>query len=55
MKTIIETDETDMAGLSFEKEGDITNWKDLTREEQIKILNTFQAYYELYSKFIKTS
>lgn len=53
MKTIIETDETDLAGLQFEKEGVITDWQNLTREEQIKILNTFQAYYELYSKFIK--
>jgi len=54
MKTIIETDETDLSGLSFEKEGVITDWQDLTREEQIKILNAIGAHYNLFSKFIKT-
>ena len=53
MKTIIKTDKTDLAGLQFEKQGVITDWQDLTREEQVKITNAFIAYYNLYSKFIK--
>ena len=53
MKTIIETDETELVGLQFEKQGVITDWQDLTREEQVKIINSFIAYYNLYSKFIK--
>jgi len=53
MKTIIETDETNLAGLTFEKEGKIICWQDLTKEEQIKIINTFIAYSKLYSKFLK--
>jgi hypothetical protein len=53
MKTIIETNETDLVGLQFEKDGVITDWADLSREEQVKITNTFIAYYNLYSKFIK--
>lgn len=53
MKTIIETDETNLAGLQFEKQGVITDWQDLTREEQVKITNAFIAYYNLYLQFIK--
>jgi len=55
MKTIIETNETDLAGIHFKKGNKVVNWEDLSRDEQIKILNTFTAYYGLYSKFIKSN
>lgn len=53
MKTIIETDETNLAGVQFKKSNKITDWNDLSRAEQIKVLNAFSAYYGLYSKFLK--
>lgn len=54
MKTIIETDDTDLAGLQFEKDGKLISWEDLSQAEQMKILNAFAGYYKLYSKFIST-
>lgn len=53
MKTIIETNETDLAAVQFKKSNKITNWEDLSRSEQIKVLNAFSAYYGLYSKCLK--
>ena len=53
MKTIIETNETDLASVQFKKSNKVTDWKDLNRAEQIKVLNAFSAYYNLYAKFIK--
>lgn len=53
MKTIIETDDTDLAAVQFKKSNKVINWEDLSRSEQVKILNAFSAYYGLYSKFIK--
>jgi len=53
MKTIIETNETDLAAVQFKKSNKITDWQDLSRTEQIKVLNAFSAYYNLYAKFIK--
>lgn len=53
MKTIIETNETDLAAVQFKKSNKITNWEELSRAEQIKVLNAFSAYYSLYSKFLK--
>ena len=53
MKTIIETNDTDSAAIQFKKSNKLINWKDLSRSEQVKILNAFSAYYGLYSKFIK--
>ena len=53
MKTIIETDKDNLAGIQFKKLNKTVNWEELNRSEQIKILNAFSAYYGLYSKFIK--
>ena len=53
MKTIIETNETDLAAIKFKKSNKITNWEDLSRVEQIKVLNAFSSYYGLFSKFLK--
>lgn len=53
MKTIIETDETNLAAVQFKKNNKVTDWEDLSQAEQIKVLNAFSAYYGLYSKFIK--
>ena len=53
MKTIIETGNDNLAGIHFKKGNKVINWEDLSRSEQVKILNAFSAYYGLYSKFIK--
>ena len=53
MKTIIETNETNLASIQFKKSNKVTDWQDLSREEQEKLLNTLSAYYDLYAKFIK--
>ena len=53
MKTIIETNETDLAAVQFKKSNKVTDWEDLSRAEQLKVLNAFSAYYNLYSKFLK--
>ena len=53
MKTIIETDDTDLAAVQFKKSNKVINWEDLSRSEQVKILHAFSAYYGLSSTFIK--
>ena len=53
MKTIIETDKSNLVRLHFEKDGVITEWGDLSLKEQMKVLNTFSKYYNLYLKFLK--
>ena len=53
MKTIIETNETDIAGVVFKKSNKTTDWSALSRAEQIKVLNALSAYYGLYSRFLK--
>ena len=52
MKTIIETNETDLAAVQFKKSNKVKDWQNLSRAEQIKVLNALSAYYGLYSKFI---
>ena len=54
MKTIIETDDTDLAAVQFKKSNKLINWKDLSRAEQIKILNAFSSCYDFYSTLIKS-
>jgi len=54
MKTIIKTSTDNIAEIQFKKGNKNTDWKDLDRTEQVKILNALCAYWELYSKFIKT-
>lgn len=53
MKTIIETGTDNLSGIHFKKGNKVINWEDLSRNEQIKVLNSFSAYYGLYSKFLK--
>jgi len=53
MKTIIETNETELASIKFEDEGKDVNWEDMTYNEQAKIINTMAQFYKLFYKFIK--
>ena len=54
MKTIIETNDTDSAAIQFKKSNKLINWKDLSRAEQVKILNAFSSCYDFYSTLIKS-
>jgi len=53
MKTIIETNETSLAAISFEEEGEAVQWEDMSRDKQIKIINTLSQFHNLFYKFIK--
>ena len=54
MKTIIETNETDLAAIQFKKSNKPINWENLSRQEQIKIVNSLSAYYKLFNNFVKS-
>lgn len=53
MKAIIEINETGLASLDLKKEKKQINWEELTRVEQIRIVNSLSKFHELFSKFIK--
>ena len=51
--TEIKIDKTQVAAISFKKNKKSITWAELSSCEQIKILNSMNACFELYSKFIK--
>ena len=53
MKAIIEINESGLCSLDFKKEKKQINWDELTRVEQIRIVNSLSKFHELFSKFIK--
>ena len=53
MKAIIEINENGLCSLDFKKEKKQINWDELTRVEQIRIVNSLSKFHELFSKFIK--
>ena len=55
MKIEIEFDEKDnlTSMVILDDESKITGWTDLTKYQQIKVINNLCIYYQLYSKFIK--
>ena len=53
MKAIIEINENGLCSLDFKKGKKQINWDELTRVEQIRIVNSLSKFHELFSKFIK--
>jgi len=53
MKAIIKINESGLASLDFKKEKKRINWEELTRVEQIRMVNSLSNFHELFSKFIK--
>lgn len=53
MKTIIETDETDLASIYFKSNENIIEWKDLSREDQIKITDALSKFSNLLFNSVK--
>ena len=41
------------AGCVIKKGRKTMQWEDLTREEQVSILNTFENFYALFYRFLK--
>ena len=54
MKATIDISEFDLTSLTLENdENEVIEWSDLSRNQQIKLLNSLLNFYELFSKFIK--
>ena len=53
MKAIIEINESGLCSLDFKKGKKQIKWEELTRVEQIRIVNSLSKFHDLFSKFIK--
>jgi len=53
MKVIIEINESGLASLDLKKGKKQINWEELTRVEQIRMVNSLSNFHELFSKCIK--
>ena len=54
IKAIFEIEEdSDLAGVQFKCNGKTIDWEDLTRREQVRMLNAWAGHRELFYKFIK--
>lgn len=49
----IEIDGKGLAGYEFFVDGKHKDWQDMTREQQIKVLNSLLSGFELFRKFLK--
>lgn len=45
---------SELAGYEFHIDGKKVNWGDMSREQQIKVLNSFSQGYNLFIGFLKT-
>ena len=50
---VIQAD-SDLIGVRFESEGKTLDWNDLTRLEQIRMLNGWAAQHKLFYNFVKS-
>ena len=54
IKAIFEIEEdSNLAGVQFKCNGKTIDWEDLTRREQVRMLNAWAGHRELFYKFIK--
>ena len=44
---------SELAGYEFYIDGQKINYEDMTREQQIKVLNSFSQGYRLFERFLK--
>lgn len=51
--TTIQVEISDVAGYEFFVDGKHKDWQDMTREQQIKALNSFSQGFELFCRFLK--
>lgn len=45
---------SELAGYEFYIDGEKVNYEDMTREQQIKVLNSFSQGYKLFVRFLKS-
>lgn len=53
MKAIVEINDTDLGSIRFMTGRKAIEWKDMTRDEQIAIVNALKQFSELFQKFTK--
>lgn len=54
IKAIFEIEEdSNIAGVMFECEGKTIQWQDMSRLEQIRMLNAWAGHCKLFSRFLK--
>lgn len=54
IKAIFEIEEdSNLAGVQFKCNGKTIDWVELTRREQVRMLNAWAGHRELFYKFIK--
>lgn len=44
---------SELAGYKFYQDGEEIEWEDMTRQQQIKVLNSFSQGYKLFERFLK--
>lgn len=44
---------SELAGYKFHIDGKKVDWEDMSREQQIKVLNSFSQGYRLFERFLK--
>ena len=44
---------SELAGSEFHIDGKKVDWEDMSREQQIKVLNSFSQGYRLFERFLK--
>ena len=49
----IDIEVSELAGYEFYIDGQKINYEDMTREQQIKVLNSFSQGYNLFVRFLK--
>jgi hypothetical protein len=54
MKATIDISEYDLTATTLKNDEDeVIEWSDLSRNQQIKLLNSFAEFHSLFSRFIK--
>jgi hypothetical protein len=54
MKATIDISDSGLTSATLTNdEGEVISWQDLSRDEQLWLLESFKSFHELFSKFIK--
>jgi hypothetical protein len=54
MKAIIEISESGFTSIIFtDDDGQVVSWEDLSKDEQLLLLNSIKDFHKFFSKFIK--
>lgn len=53
MKALIELNDDNLASIEFSKNEKQTQWGELSRDEQIRLLGALSQFYGLFERFVK--